>query len=99
MSVATHTHEQVGRWKPATRLAFRFSVVYLGLYSLSTQIAGSLFVIPFVSFRGFGMLWPMRNITLWIGEHIFRFDTPLSYAGNSRDAEFFWIQTLWIFIL
>jgi hypothetical protein len=86
-------------WKPATRLAFRFCFAYLGLFSLATQITGSLFVIPFVPYRGLGILWPMREITFWIAQNIFHITSPLIYDGNSRDTDFYWIQTLWILIV
>src|SRR4026208_1806800 len=47
---------QVQRWKPVTRIAFRFCFAYLGLFSLATQISGSM--IPNLSFyyRGLGRL-------------------------------------------
>lgn len=87
------------RWKPATLAAFRFCFAYLGLFSLATQISGSLIVIPFVSFRGLGLLWPMREITFWVGEHILGISSPLVYTGNSRDTNFFWVQTFWLLIV
>lgn len=90
---------EVQRWKPATLAAFRFCFAYLGLFSLATQISGSLIVIPFVSFRGLGLLWPMREITFWVGEHILGISSPLVYTGNSRDTNFFWVQTFWLLIV
>ena len=33
----------IPRWNLAVRIAFRFSMVYLGLYCLATQIVTSLF--------------------------------------------------------
>jgi hypothetical protein len=71
----------------------------LGLYCLSTQIAGSLIAIPSVPFNGFGLLWPMREITLWVGAHVLKLDAPLSYTGNSRDTDFYWVQMLWVLIV
>src|SRR5437588_448206 len=79
---------QVPHWSPITHVAFQFCFTYLGLYSLATQISGSLIVIPYVSFRGLGLLWPMREITLWIGERIFGI-ASLVYTGNSQDTNFF----------
>ena len=83
-------------WSAGARIAFRFGFLYLGLYSLATQIVGSLLLIPGVSFRGLGWLWPMREITMWIGRHIFHITSPLIYSGNSRDTDFYWIQMMWI---
>ncbi|MBI2149451.1 MAG: hypothetical protein HYU27_02445 [Acidobacteria bacterium] len=55
---------ELQRWKPVTLAAFRFCFAYLGLFSLATQISGSLIVIPYVSFRGLGLLWPMRELSI-----------------------------------
>jgi len=89
----------VPRWSPLTRIAFRFAFVYFGLFCLSTQIAGSLFQVPFGSFRGFGLLWPMRPITLWIAEKFLGATEPLAYGRNSGETLFFWAQTFWLLIL
>ena len=87
-------------WKPVTRVAFRFCFSYLGLYCLATQIFGSLFLIPFLSFRGLGPLWPMRDITLWVDAHVFHITTPLVYSGESiGETSFFWVQLFWILIV
>jgi len=86
-------------WSPAARVAFRFCFIYLGLYSLVTQIVGSLVLIPGMSFRGLGWLWPFREITNWIGLRVFHTTSPLVYAGNSRDTDFYWIQMLWVLVV
>jgi hypothetical protein len=84
------------RWKPLTLIVFRFFFLYLGLFFLATQISGSLFLLPFVSFRGFGPLWPMRQITEWVASHILNITGPLGYAPNSGETEFFWAQIFWV---
>src|SRR5258708_30956254 len=89
---------QVIRWGVVTRIVFRFSFVYLGLFSLATQISGSLFLFPDVSFRGFGTLSPMRDITFWLAAHVFHVTEPLVYGRNSGETMFFWVQTFWILI-
>jgi len=84
-------------WKPRTRVAFRFFFAYLGLYTLATQIFGSMVLIPYFQFRGLGPEWPMREITLWIAAHIFKIATPLTYTGDSiGETSFFWVQMFWI---
>jgi hypothetical protein len=90
---------RVAHWSLATRVAFRFCFTYLGLYSLATQISGSLLLIPSVSFRGLGLLWPMREITFWFGKQFFHISTPLVYAGNSRDTDFYWVQAFWLLVV
>jgi hypothetical protein len=93
------TSIETAAWSRATRVAFRFSFLYLGLFALATQVAGSL--LPLLSFRGLGPLWPMRDITFWIAERVFGIAT----AGNSIDPKvsgetaLYWIQAFWLFAL
>jgi len=84
-------------WKPLTRLAFRFSFVYLGLFCLATQISGSM--IPNLSFyyRGLGRLWPMRDVTVWVAQQMFGGRAVDEAAGG--EPLFFWVQTFWILIV
>jgi hypothetical protein len=85
-------------WSPAARLAFRFFVVYLGLFALATQISGSLFPNPSVSYRGLGRLWPMRDITTWVGQRVLDIEATLDPAGMGEPL-FFWVQTFWILVI
>ena len=84
------------RWSGPTRVAFRFCFVYFSLYSLATHIFGGLLLFPNVSFPGLGLVWPMREITMWCATHIFRATSPLVYIGNSGDTVFHWVQTFWL---
>src|SRR5688572_23926531 len=85
-------------WPPLARVAFRFSFVYLGLFCLATQISGSM--IPNLSFyyRGLGRLWPMRDVTFWISEHVFGTPVRLDDALSNGEPLFFWVQTFWLLI-
>ena len=85
--------------RAVTRIIFRFCAVYLGLFCLATQISGSLFLLPNVSFRGLGTVWPMREITFWIAAHVFQITQPLVYGRNSGETVFFWVQLFWLVIL
>src|SRR4029453_979958 len=84
---------QVERWTPLARLAFRFCFVYLGLFSLLTQISGSM--IPNLSFyyRGLGRLWPMREVTFWIARHVGAAGVDDAVGG---EPAFFWVQAFWV---
>src|SRR5262247_3375254 len=95
----TQSGPSSAQWTALVRTAFRFSFLYLGLFCLATQIAGSLFLIPSSSFRGFGPLWPMRSITVWIAKHFFGVTEPLVYGRYSGETLFYWIQMLWLLIL
>ncbi len=76
-------------------LAFRFGVVYLTLFGLATQLSGSLLPNPWFAYRGLGRLWPMRELTHWVGRSIFGIDVPLDDV-NGGETLFFWIQWFWI---
>ena len=77
----------------------RFAVVYLGLYALATQIIGGVILTPWFSFPALGTIWPMRDITFWLAEHVFGLRTPLVFTGNSGDTAFHWIQNAWLLVL
>ena len=80
-------------------LPFRFCVVYFSLYSLATQIVGGVLLTPWFSFPALGTVWPMRNITEWLAEHVFGLRAPLVFTGNSGDTAFHWILNAWLLVL
>lgn len=81
------------------RTAFRFLLIYLALFAVATQISGSLLLIPGVAFRGLGRLWPMREVTLWLGARLFGFaDLPVPEPAVGETA-FFYVQTFWLLVL
>ena len=83
-------------WSRATAVGFRFCFVYLGLYSLATQIAGGVFLLPTIYVPALGTMWPMREITTWLAVRVFGATAPLVYTGNSGDTLFHWVQISWI---
>ena len=82
----------------ATRVAFRFSFVYFGLYMLVTQIAGGVFLLPNFALPALGMVWPLRDITLWTAVNVFGATPPIIYLGNSGDTVFHWTQTFLVLV-
>ena len=90
---------QVPRWSRLTKVAFRFCFVYFGLYCFATQVVGGLILFPGFSFPSLGMIWPMRDLTLWLATHLFHVASPLVYTGNSGDTTFHWIQTFWLLVV
>jgi uncharacterized membrane protein YphA (DoxX/SURF4 family) len=80
-------------------LLLRFCLVYFTLYSLATQIIGGVILTPWFSFPALGNIWPMRNITEWLAEHVFGLRPPLVFIGNSGDTAFHWIQNAWLLAL
>src|SRR5689334_7058870 len=87
------------KWTWATRVAFRFCSVYFGLFSLATQVAGSL--LPVISFRGLGPLRPMRDITFWVALRVFGVPATSNSIDPGKGGEtiFFWVQTFWLLVL
>ena len=78
-------------------VAFRFGVVYLTLFSLATQISGSLIPNPWFTYRGLGRLWPMRDVTHWVARTFFGVDVPLDDVSGGETL-FFWIQWVWLLV-
>jgi len=91
----------IRRWSPALRISFRFSLVYLGLYCLATQIIGNLFTA--FGRSDLATLWPLRPVIFWTAAHIFHVNAPLSdfFAGNSgtSDDMFGWIMTFCLLVI
>jgi uncharacterized membrane protein YphA (DoxX/SURF4 family) len=80
------------RWSLASRVAFRFCLVYFGLFCLTTQILGGLFPIRKVDIPDLSTLWPTRPIVFWAAAHIFRVTHPLVYTDTgSGDRTFDWV--------
>jgi len=85
--------EPTPRWHPATRIAFRFCVVYFGLYVITTQMLGSLVVIPGLGIPPLQSLPPLRGIFLWIGNHVFGIAHPIAFRSTgSGDKTFDWVH-------
>ena len=94
--------QQIPEWNPALRIAFRFSVAYLGLFCAATQIVTSLFSAN----QGFdipdpGTLWPLRPLVVWTAGHIFHVAAPLSGKGNSAsfDDMFGWVTAFCLLVV
>jgi hypothetical protein len=83
-------------WSGPTGVAFRFCLLYLGLFILATQISGSLLPNPFFYYRGLGRLWPLREVTIWIATHLFGVTPAADEITANGEPFFFWVQTCWI---
>ena len=73
------------------RVLLRFAVVYLTLFCAATQISGSVTANPWFTFRGLGRLWPLREVTHWIGRTVFGIDVRLDDVSGGETL-FFWVQ-------
>src|SRR6267378_3768273 len=88
----------IPRWNLALRIAFRFGLIYLGLYCLTTQIittpTGTDIPDP-------ATLWPLRPLIFWTAAHIFHVNAPLSFGGNSggSDGMFGWVTAFCLLMI
>ncbi|HEX4007071.1 MAG TPA: hypothetical protein VHX60_12925 [Acidobacteriaceae bacterium] len=89
------------RWSPATRIAFRFCVLYFCLYSLSTQIITTLIVIPNLDLPDPASLPPLRPIIGWTAAHLFHLAvTPTFFVETgSGDRPCDWVLIFCLLVL
>lgn len=91
------------RWHPATRIIFRFGVVYLGLFCLTFA------QITFV-YAGIAALWLPQNavlwqmitlepVTRWVGRTVFGVDTALQPFSGSGDQAAIWVLVFCLFVV
>ncbi len=94
-------HPNIARWNLALRIAFRFGLVYLGLYCLATQIIANLFTA--FGRSDLATLWPLRPVIFWTAAHIFHVNAPLSFffEGNSgtSDDMFGWVMAFCLLVI
>src|SRR3954467_4727342 len=91
-------------WSPALRIAFRFSMVYLGLYCYATEILPGLFSAtggPGAVMPDGATLWPLRPVIFWTAAHIFHVNAPLSFGSNSggSDCMFGWVTAFCLLMI
>src|SRR4051812_23085838 len=87
--------EVVQSWHPATRIAFRFCMVYFGLYVITTQmLPGMAIVLP-----DLGAIPPMRNVTLWVGHHLLGITNIPVQPSGSGDRLFNWTHAFTLLLI
>ena len=94
----------IPRWNLALRIAFRFSMIYLGLYCLASEIFPGLFTVaggPTTALPDPATLWPLRPVISWTAAHIFHVNAPLSFGDNSGscDCMFSWVTTFCLLVI
>jgi hypothetical protein len=88
------------RWTPAALIAFRFSVVYLGLYVATTQMLNGMIAVPNWGFPPLENLPPLKNVIQWTALHVFRVTQPLVVTGSgSGDKTANWIAAFCLFVM
>ena len=87
-------------WSVGSRVAFRFSFAYFGLYCLATQIITSLAPLPNVDIPDPASFRPMSSIVLWTEAHILRIAHPLPWVETgSGDKMFDWALVVCLLIV
>jgi hypothetical protein len=82
-------------WHGLTRIAFRFSVLYFGMYVLLTQMLGSIVRRPIPDFGV--VIGVLRTPVVWTAAHVFGVSRPLVITGSgSGDKTFDWVQAFCI---
>lgn len=88
------------RWHPATRIAFRFTFVYVSVYVLLTQMLGGMILIPRHGLPVLGILGPFRRFTLWAGVNVLGLTGSFSaQLTGSGDKTFDWVQAFTILVV
>ena len=83
----------IPRWNTATRIAFRFSFIYLGLFILyfcSVWLQALLYLKKHYRLL-LGGAWPMPQFVSWTGAHIFNVEGPFG-PGVGFDGSYFWLE-------
>ncbi|HEX6049696.1 MAG TPA: hypothetical protein VFZ21_10535 [Gemmatimonadaceae bacterium] len=76
-------------WSPTIRIAFRFCVLYFGLYVLMTQMLGGMLPNPWVRVPVLAEYAPMRPLVLWVGNNLLGVQ-PTVHPTGSGDTLFDW---------
>src|SRR5688572_3390511 len=70
------------RWRPSTRLAFRFFAVYFTCYVLLTQMFNGLFKLPGVSLPSPEDSRIVRAVVTWVATKILGLSGPFVIDGS-----------------
>lgn len=90
------------RWSLPTRIAFRFSVLYFGLYVLTTQMLGGLLILPFdsVNLPNLGATGAMKGLVSWTATHVFNAapGTFVTITTGSGDKILDWVHAFCLLV-
>src|SRR3954454_91285 len=101
----SQSQPNIPRWNLGLRIAFRFWMIYLGLYCLATQVIISLINTAEMAtdFPDPATVWPLRPVISWTGAHIFHVNASPSptFGGNSGtlDDMFGWVMTFCLLMI
>jgi uncharacterized membrane protein YphA (DoxX/SURF4 family) len=75
------------RWSLASRVAFRFCVLYFGIYCLSNQILITLFANPKFNIPDPSTVPPLRNIILFTAQHLFHLAITPAFLAETGSGD------------
>jgi len=95
--------DQAVRWSLGARIAFRFRVLYFGLYVLTTQMLAGLLILPFdgVSLPNLGPTGAMKGLVSWTATHVFNIAPSAFVTVNtgSGDKTIDWVHAFCLLVL
>jgi hypothetical protein len=83
---------RTARWSLLTRVAFRFCVLYFGIYVVMTQMIYGLLVVPVINLPRLDRSGPPLALVQWTAKHVFGVTQPLVIFSGSGDKIFDWVQ-------
>jgi hypothetical protein len=92
-----HMQEATLRWNLATRVAFRFLFVYLGLWCLNLNLIQDTILLVTGKFSEWGsvdLLW--RSSVPWFGRHFLHVNIA---GGRGSDSPFEWVKILFMLVI
>ncbi len=88
------------RWNAATRVAFRFCFLYLGLYVLTTQMLGGIWIVPKPAPPNMGATGWMRGPIAWTAAHVFHVRSQyVTTLTGSGDKTIDWLHAFLLVVL
>jgi hypothetical protein len=99
----TQPQINIPSWNLTVRIAFRFWMIYLGVYCLVTQNVVTLINPDEGAIPDPATLWPLRPVISWIGAHILHVNAPLTafWGGNSATSDdmFGWVTAFCVLMI
>jgi hypothetical protein len=87
------------QWHAVTRVAFRFGFLYFGLYVLTTQMLGGLWIIPKFGPPDMGATGWMKGTIVWTATHLFHVHSQyVTNSTGSGDKTIDWIHAFLLLV-
>jgi hypothetical protein len=92
--------ERPVRWRLRTRVAFRLCFLYFSLYVVTTQMLGSLLILPAGTLPDLGGTGYMKGLVTWVANNVFTVTSPfVTVNTGSGDKTIDWIQSFCLLVI